>query len=140
MNKKYDYPEVVVGVFIQNSNGEFLFVESYSWNGVLTIPGGHIEMGETAIEAVKREVKEETNLDITDIKFLRFVEAIFDPAFSTSRHLLGLHFTCKATSNEILLNEEHKSFRWFSPQEVLDSFIINERNKGSFKLIKRNAN
>lgn len=34
------------------------------------IPGGHVEQGESAIEAAKREVKEETNLEISITAFL----------------------------------------------------------------------
>ena len=42
-----------------------------------TLPGGHIEKGETAKQAIIREVKEEANLDIKPIFFMDFIE-IFD--------------------------------------------------------------
>lgn len=135
MNKKYDYPETVVGVFIKNTTDEYFFVDSHNWKDTLTIPGGHIELGEKAVDAVIREVKEETNLDIADIKFIRYVEVIFDPSFSVDRHLLGLHFSCKALSSSVILNEEHKAGKWLTKQEILESPLISERVKTSFTLI-----
>lgn len=39
-------------------------------------PGGHLEFGETLEDACKREVKEETNLDITNLKRVKIYEDI----------------------------------------------------------------
>ena len=38
-----------------------------SWPGI-TFPGGHVEAGESFVESTIREVKEETGLDITDVR------------------------------------------------------------------------
>ena len=40
------------------------------WGNLWVVPGGHIEYGETIEEAIKREMKEETNLDIKLEKIL----------------------------------------------------------------------
>lgn len=56
---------------VYNENGEIL-VElrlKGDWPG-LTFPGGHIEDGEDPLNAVKREVKEETGLTISDVEFV----------------------------------------------------------------------
>ena len=53
-----------MGALIINSNDEILLVKSHKWiEKKWTVPGGHIELGETAHDAIIREVKEETNLD-----------------------------------------------------------------------------
>ncbi len=48
------YPEPTVGGLILNREGKVLMVTSHKWSGRLTIPGGHIELGEAMLEAVKR--------------------------------------------------------------------------------------
>jgi len=45
-------------------------MKSHKWHDAYVIPGGHIELGETAEEALRREIKEETALDIYGIEFI----------------------------------------------------------------------
>ena len=55
-------------------------------------------MGERLEEAVAREAKEETGLDIHDIKFINFQQFIYDPAFWKKRHFIFFDFACKPTA------------------------------------------
>jgi len=57
------YPEATVGALIVNDKHEVLLVRSKKWGEKYTVPGGHIELGERAEDAIVREVKEETGLD-----------------------------------------------------------------------------
>ena len=68
------YTEPVVGPLIFNDENEILLIKSPKFNGKYIVPGGHIEIGETMEEALKREIKEETNLDIKDIEFFMIQE------------------------------------------------------------------
>ncbi len=45
------------------------------------IPGGHVELCEKIEDALKREIKEETGLDIYDIKFICFQEFVYGKEF-----------------------------------------------------------
>ena len=47
-------------------------VKKYGWEG-LTFPGGHVEKVESITESVIREAKEETNLDIENIKYVGMI-------------------------------------------------------------------
>ena len=46
-------------IYIENSNGEFLIQKTSKEKGnVFSTTGGHVDSGETPLEAIKREVKE----------------------------------------------------------------------------------
>ncbi len=58
------YPEITVGAVIFNSDNKILLCKSHKWNDKYIIPGGHIELGEKMETALKREILEETGLEI----------------------------------------------------------------------------
>ncbi|MFQ9979963.1 MAG: 8-oxo-dGTP diphosphatase [Finegoldia magna] len=47
-------------------------VKKYGWEG-LTFPGGHVEKKESITDSVIREAKEETNLDVEDIRYIGMI-------------------------------------------------------------------
>lgn len=65
MPERKELPKVGVGVIIVNERGEILVGRRKKGPAQFySIPGGHLELGETFEAAAKREIKEETNLDI----------------------------------------------------------------------------
>ena len=113
------YPEPTVGALIFNKRGKLLLVKSHKWKGKYVIPGGHIELGETAEQALKREVKEETGLEISNIKFVQLQEFIFDKHFWKKRHFIFLDYSGKTSSKKVKLNDEGQEFVWVSIKEAL---------------------
>jgi len=64
-------PKVGVGVIIENNEGKILIGKRLnSLAPYYSIPGGHLELGETFESAATREIKEETNLNIRDPKVI----------------------------------------------------------------------
>lgn len=60
---------------IINSKGEILLQNRIKNDRPgLNLPGGHVENNETLIESVKREVKEETNLNLIKVEFVGIYE------------------------------------------------------------------
>lgn len=116
---KQQYPEPTVGALIFNPEGKIFLMKSYKWRGKYVIPGGHIELGEKTEEALKREIKEETGLDIDDIEFLCYQDFIFDKAFWKRKHFIFLDFVCKTDSTEVKLDSEGQEFVWVSLEEAL---------------------
>jgi len=114
------FPEPTVGVFIFNPNGEVLLLQSHKWPGRYVVPGGHVELGERLEEAAVREAREETGLDIYDLKFIMFQQFIHDPAFWKRRHFIFFDYTCKADSLEVKLNDEAQSHVWVRPEAALN--------------------
>jgi len=113
------FPEQVVGGLIINREGKILLIKSHKWSNKYVIPGGHIELGERAVDALKRETKEETGLDVYGIRFLGFQECIFDENYWKRKHFILLDFVCKTDSNDVKLNHEGEEFVWVTVNEAL---------------------
>jgi nucleoside triphosphatase len=114
------FPEPTVGAFIFNPKGELLLLQSHKWPGRYVVPGGHVELGESIEEALRREAREETNLEIKDIHFLCWQEFIYDPSFWKLRHFIFFDYACSTESTDVQLNDEAESFIWVDPMKALD--------------------
>jgi ADP-ribose pyrophosphatase YjhB (NUDIX family) len=87
--------------------------------GLFTLPGGRVEAGETLIEAVLREVREETALTIDPFALAGHREVITrDAAGRVERHFVVLAFAARWIAGEPVLNEELAEFRWVQPTEL----------------------
>ena len=113
------FPEPTVGAFIFNAKGELLLLQSHKWPGRYVVPGGHVELGERLEEAVVREAKEETGLDVRDLEFINFQQFIYDPAFWKKRHFIFFDYACQTDGTNVQLNDEAEGFVWVEPHEAL---------------------
>ncbi len=118
------FPEPTVRILIFNLRGEMLLTKSHKWNGKYVIPGGHIELGESTIDAAQREIREETNLEIHNIEYLCGQEFIYDEQFWKPRHFMFLNFTARTDQGNIVLNDEAEEFIWIDPQKALKELDI----------------
>jgi nucleoside triphosphatase len=114
------YPEPTVGALIFDSEGHLLLIRSHKWHDKYVVPGGHIELGERIEEALTREVKEETGLDVYDVEFLCIQEFIYDDNFWERKHFIFFDYVCKTDSKNVTLNDEAFDFIWVSVQEALE--------------------
>jgi len=113
-------PVVTVGALIFNKTGEVLMVRTRKWSNLWGIPGGKVKYGEASIDALKRELKEETDLDVADIRFVLVQDCIRSKEFYRDEHFLLLNYTCRrAGSAPVKLNDEAQEFRWVSVGEAL---------------------
>jgi phosphoglycolate phosphatase len=105
-------PVATVGALIFNNADEVLMVRTHKWSDLWGIPGGKIKWGESSIEALQREIKEETNLAITDIEFVLVQDCIHSKEFYRDAHFILLNFACRCEGKEnVRLNEEAREYR-----------------------------
>jgi len=84
-----------------------------------TLPGGAVEVGESLVDAVVREVREETALDIEPVAFAGHREAIIrDKEGRVERHFVILSFASRWLKGEPVLNHELDDARWIDPAEL----------------------
>lgn len=120
MNDEPKYPEVTVGVLIFDQEGKIFLMVSPKWQGKYSLPGGHIELGEKIEEAAKREIKEETGLDVFDIEFLMIQECIFSEEFYKKKHFVFLDYIAQAKNTNVTLDgREGTEHIWMAIDEAL---------------------
>jgi nucleoside triphosphatase len=117
---KQTYPEPTVGALIFNPAGELFLMRSHKWKDMYVVPGGHIELGERMVDALIREVKEETDLDVYDIEFLCFQEFVYNNSFWKQRHFIFFDYVCRTDTTNARLNSEAQSYIWVEPENALN--------------------
>ncbi len=114
-------PSAAVAAFITNDKGELLVCRRAKEpaKGTLDLPGGFCDIGETVEEAVRREVREETNITLTDAEY----------AFSLPNKYmysglaiptLDFFFECKVSSAPDVIHaaDDASELLWLSPQKI----------------------
>jgi nucleoside triphosphatase len=117
MNVK-SYPEPTVGTLIFNKKEEILLIKTHKWKDQFVIPGGHIELGEKMLDAAKREAKEETGLDVFDLKQFAIYESINSDNFHKQKHFIFIDFSCRTNSEDVVLNDEAYEYKWVDLKDI----------------------
>jgi len=87
--------------------------------GVFSLPGGVVEVGETLGEAVMREVREETSLEIEPVSLAGYRDVISrDTDGRVERHFVILPFAARWLGGEPVLNDELSEALWVDPAEI----------------------
>jgi 8-oxo-dGTP diphosphatase len=87
------------------------------WNGI----GGHIEQGESAGQAARREFREETGLDLVELHLAG--EVIVDLGVSPG---IGFSVFAAAIAEGAPISSEEGELRWFSPEEAAQAEVVED--------------
>jgi phosphoglycolate phosphatase len=114
-------PIATVGALIYDEADRVLMVRTRKWSNRWGIPGGKIKHRETALAALRREVKEETNLEVEDIRFVLVQDCIGSEEFYRDAHFLLLNYTAvRVGAAPVQLNDEAEEYRWMSLGEAMN--------------------
>ena len=112
--------QVGVKILIQSPEGEYLFLKRHKFlehggHATWDIPGGRIESHEPLMEALRREVKEETGLEVVGAPRLLAAQDIIIE--EKGLHVVRLTYAGKA-EGEICLSDEHTAYEYMSVDEA----------------------
>ena len=119
-------PLATVGALVLDPRGRGLFVRTAKWRDTWGVPGGKIDPGEAILDAVVRELQEETALAVRDVRWAPTLEAVRSPAFFTDAHFVLLNMTARTDDpTPLTLNDEAQEACWWPPREALLHLDLN---------------
>jgi nucleoside triphosphatase len=117
-------------VAIIKDGGKVLLTQSYKWHDKYSLPGGHVLDGETIISALKREVKEETGIEVSKADLVSVGELIRSPEYYDDlKHFILFVFSVEPSKREITLDVESHNFEWVDPKDLLFRDTVTEWTK-----------
>jgi 8-oxo-dGTP diphosphatase len=102
---------------IKNDSGEILIVKRHPKSRtdpeMWELPGGKVENGEHFADALVREIKEETNLDVNVGDFCEAVQNDY-----SHKRTVQLMMYLDDIKGSVEISEEHTEFKWASLEEI----------------------
>jgi 8-oxo-dGTP diphosphatase len=87
--------------------------------GYWSLPGGVVETGERLQDAVRREVREETGLEVEVVELLEVFERIMrDDAGLAEYHFVLMDYVCRPVGGVLCASDDASRVAWFGPDEI----------------------
>lgn len=116
-----------------NCNGKILILredaryKEGSNAGFFDVIGGRMTPGERFEDCLKREVKEETGLDVK-IGHPFFVGEWWPVVKGEPWQVVGIYFECFSNSDKVVLGEDHNEYKWIDPKRFMEENLIPSGN------------
>lgn len=118
-------PLATVGALVFNDAGDALFIKTHKWGGRWAVPGGKIDYGERIHAALLREFREETGLELVDVRWAPTLESVESSEFHKPAHFILLNFTARTHGTHVTLNDEAQDHTWLTPHAALQTLDLN---------------
>ncbi|MFC2060755.1 NUDIX domain-containing protein [Chloroflexota bacterium] len=114
---------VGVGAVIEDGAGRILLVKHILerggfWQGKWICPGGQLELEETIEEGIKREVKEETQLEIELVSALQPFERIFRSNGQVSLHVIYIDYLARLMGGKLCAGSDVGEAKWVEKERI----------------------
>jgi 8-oxo-dGTP diphosphatase len=114
---------VAVGAIIEDDRDRILLVKHKKerggyWQGKWICPGGALEFGEEIQEGIKREVKEETNLEIDLVRPLVPFDRIVKLDERTGLHVIYIDYIAKMLGGELKVSSDVGEALWVEKRNI----------------------
>ena len=127
MAREYpSHPVVGVGAVVVRDGRALIIRRAHEpRKGEWSLPGGHLDLGESLIDAVRREVKEETGLEVHPGPIIETFDRVHrDPDGRVRFHFVIVDFVCEAPSGEAVAGSDAEAVAWVTARE-LDGYGVN---------------
>jgi 8-oxo-dGTP diphosphatase len=118
------------------ADGGLLLVErgKEPLKGFWSLPGGIVEAGERLEDAIRREVQEETGLEIEVLSMFEIFERIIpDDAGNAEYHYVLIDYLCKPTGGQLLAASDVSRVAWVPERNLLEYRLT----EGTLAVIER---
>ncbi len=121
-------------IIIRNNNNVIETLLIQMWGGHWSYPKGHVEENETEVETALREIKEETNLEVTlDTRFREITT--YSPKPNVLKDVI--FFIGYAKNDSVIIQEsELQAYRWMKIEDAFDLVTYEEDKKILRKALK----
>ena len=90
--------------------------------GIWSLPGGVLELGETLHEGVRREIKEETGLDVEVVAHIEtFERTSRDDDGRVRYHYVISDWLCRVTGGELQCGDDADAAEWLTETEIVQN-------------------
>ena len=120
-------PQVGVGAVVLDGDRVLLVLRGREpLKGVWSIPGGRLELGETLLDALHREVREETGLEVQVLDQVEVFERILrDESGRVQHHYVLIDYLCEPAGGALNAADDADEARWVH-RDALDELTITE--------------
>jgi nucleoside triphosphatase len=102
-------------------SNQLLLIKSHKSSDRWTVPGGHIEFGERVEDAVRREAREETGLEVHPTRLLIVQDLISPNPYHEGGHFVCLYYLCQTTNPQVKLDgRELQEYHWADLDEAFE--------------------
>lgn len=140
-NVQREFPEtplIGVGAVVVHEGRVLLVCRgSEPLKGHWTLPGGLLELGESVIDGVAREVLEETGLIVEPVELVELVDRIYREDGRVRYHYAIADYLCRVAGGELRADSDADAVRWVERAEwnshsalILDPITVRVIEKG----------